>query len=81
MRRDRGRQRVLAQQTPKMVGHALADDLAGGDVLDAESIKMCGCSVVGPANSIKLSCLRAVEGTYLSAWKQGHDSSVAGPDG
>jgi hypothetical protein len=37
--------------------------------------------VVHPANSLRLSCSRAVEGSCLSAWEQGHDASVAGPDG
>ena len=37
--------------------------------------------VVHPANRLRLSCFRAVEGSCLSAWEQGHDASVAGPDG
>jgi hypothetical protein len=37
--------------------------------------------VVHPANRLRLSCFRAVEGSCLSAWEHGHDASVAGPDG
>ena len=40
-----------------------------------------GGLVVHPANRLRLSCSRAVKGSCLSAWEQGHDASVAGPDG
>jgi Transposase IS66 family len=40
-----------------------------------------GPLVVHPANSLRLSCSWVVEGSCLSAWEQGHDASVGGPDG
>ena len=36
---DRHHQRVLAQRTPQMIGHAPADDLAGGHVLDGGQVQ------------------------------------------
>src|SRR5687768_18517763 len=36
---DRHHQRVLAQRTPQMVGHAPADDLAGRHVLDGSQVQ------------------------------------------
>ena len=36
---DRHHQRVLAQRTPQMVGHAPADDLAGRHVLDGRQVQ------------------------------------------
>src|SRR4051812_46989787 len=37
--------------------------------------------VVHPASRLRLSLYGAVEGSCLCAWEQGHDASVAGPDG
>jgi transposase len=42
---------------------------------------LLGALVVHPANRLRLSCSRAVEGSCQSAWEPGHDASVAGPDG
>jgi len=36
---DRHQQGVLAQRTPPMIGHAPADDLTGGHVLDGSQVQ------------------------------------------
>src|SRR5687768_3266385 len=57
------------------------DDLTGMVLAGHHQPVSTWILVVHPANRLRLSCSRAVEGSCLSAWEQGHDASVAGPDG